>query len=163
MAAAEKYGFKLFISPQGERNIGKRLENPCVLAWYIGDDTSAHQRPEDLAARNSNIKRIDPYRFTCQADAIGSMDASNYFKYIEGTDVFLPEIYPVHEDTPETARNCVAKVVKDMKTFYNDIKRYHEAQVKAGKAPEVKGCWPIIQHFQGWAGNASRRVKSCAL
>ncbi len=150
IAAAEKYGFKLFISPGNMQNIAKRLENPGVLAWYIGDDTSAHQRPEDLIARNTNIKRIDPYRFTCQADAIGSMDASNYFKYIEGTDVFLPEIYPVHEDTPETARNCVAKVIRDMKVFHSDIKRYHAAQVKAGKTPEVKGCWPIIQHFQGW-------------
>ncbi len=150
IAAAEKYGFKLFIAPGNMHNIAKRLESPSVLAWYIGDDTSAHQRPEELIAKNDNIKRIDPYRFTCQADGIGSMDASNYFKYIEGTDVFLPEIYPVHEDTPETARNCVAKVVRDMKIFHNDIKRYNETQVKAGKTQEVKGCWPIIQHFQGW-------------
>ena len=147
---ADKHGFKLFIRTDGLENLGKRLQYKTVLAWYIGDDTASHQTPTGLLTNHNNIKVIDPWRLTCQADGIGPFQNSRYLPFIHGTDVFLPEIYPVHQDNEKTKSTCVPQVIRDMKTFWNDVKVTNEQRQAAGKPPVVKGCWPIIQHFKGW-------------
>ena len=147
---ADKYGFKLFVRTDGLENVGKRLQYKTVLAWYIGDDTATHQTPMDLLTNHQNIKVIDPWRLTCQADSIGSFQNSRFRPFIHGADVFMPEIYPVQADDEKTKSTCVPQVIVDMKTFWNDLRETNKQRARIGKPPVVKGCWPIIQHFKGY-------------
>ena len=147
---ADKHGLKLFIRTDGLENVGRRLQHKTILAWFIGDDTATHQRPMGLLTTQQNIKVIDPWRLTCQADTIGTFDNSRYRPFIHGADVFMPEIYPVQMDNEKTQSTCVPQVIVDMKTFWNDVKETNEQRAKAGLPPVVKGCWPIIQHFKGY-------------
>ncbi len=146
--AAEKYGFKIFVSPCGKlSNIVKWSKSPALLSWYIGDDTADHHTPEGLTDMDRNIKAINPYCLTCQADDIAG---GRYLAFINSTDAFLPEIYPIQKNTARDAQNCVAHVVLSMKTFHRDLKLTNQRRSKEGKPPVVKTCWALVQHFKGW-------------
>ncbi len=141
---AQKYGFKLWTVARfpDERFINTERNHPAILAWYLGDDTSANTTPSELFDRNDAVKALDPTRLTTQADPISSQSQiSNYQDYVRGTDTFLPEIYPVHTKKKNSARDCVPITILDMKRCQIDIK-------KANDGP--KSIWPIIQYFQGW-------------
>ena len=145
LSEAEKHGFMLWMETRlpDSRFAERERHYPHVLAWYLGDDTSGHQMPWELIDYDEATKAVDPNRITCQADGVRSAaEVSAYFDYVEGTDVFLPEIYPLVLDTPEENRECVARVIRDMKRIASDIK---ESGVK-----RPRGIWPIIQYFQGW-------------
>ena len=116
---------------------------PHVLAWYLGDDTSGHQDPWELRDCEEATKAVDPNRITCQADGVrASAEHSAYVDYVDGTDVFMPEIYPMVLGTPEDDRECVARVIRDMKRVAADNAAVHDGR--------PHGVWPIIQYFQGW-------------
>ena len=142
---AQKYGVKTWtgVNVPGT-NFEKTLRNhPAVLAWYVGDDTSMHHSPQRIYDRVDGVMAIDPRRITCQADVINGGDAvSSYRPFVKVTDVFMPEIYPVHEVTPDPFEKCVALTVRDMKRFKTDV-----AEAKDDKPHAV---WPIIQYFKGW-------------
>jgi hypothetical protein len=145
LAEAQKHGFLLWMATRlpDTRFAERERHYPHVLAWYLGDDTSAHEKPWELLDYDEATKAVDPNRITCQADGVRSAaEVSAYFDYVEGTDVFLPEIYPMVLDTPEENRECVARVIRDMKRIASDIK---ESGVS-----KPRGIWPIIQYFQGW-------------
>jgi hypothetical protein len=113
------------------------------VTWYIGDDTSQHLTPQDLADRDDNIRAVDPVRPTCQADAMRSdADVDNYENYAEFTDGFLAEIYPVHSANPAKDRHCVAATIRDMKRTMRD-----NAKNGGGRRHFA---WPTIQYFKGW-------------
>ena len=145
LAEAQKRGFWLWMETRlpGSRFADKERHYPHVLAWYLGDDTSGHEKPWELADYDEATKAVDPNRITCQADGVRSAaQVSAYRDYVEGTDVFLPEIYPMVLDTPEENRECVARVIRDMKRIASDIKE--------SGVVKPRGIWPIIQYFQGW-------------
>ncbi|MDO5555000.1 MAG: hypothetical protein Q4G68_14685 [Planctomycetia bacterium] len=113
-----------------------------MIAWYLGDDTSYNTTPSELFDRYDAVKAADPTRLTTQADVVGArQEISNYQDYVAGSDNFLPELYPVRGKTPDSDRDCVAKVILDMKRCRSDIEN-----ANAG----VKSIWPIIQYFEGW-------------
>lgn len=146
LEAAKKYGFKLWVSARmPDRNfldVGRW--NPSIIAWYLGDDTSGHQTPQELSDNNAAVKAVDPTRLTCQADPIASdRFVSNYAGYVRGTDVFMPEIYPVRND--ETDKTCVAETIRDMQRVASDVRMF-------GETNRTYACWPIIQYFKGWGG-----------
>ena len=144
LAAALKYDFKLWNAARfpDERFINVERHCPAILAWYLGDDTSANTTPTELFDRDDAVKAVDPTRITTQADGIHSQaQVSNYQDYVLATDNFLPEIYPVRTTKPESARDCVAITICDMKRAASDIRL-------SGGAP--RSVWPIIQYFQGW-------------
>ena len=146
--AARKHGFKLWVHARmPDRNlldVGRY--NPSIIAWYLGDDTSGHQTPQELCDNNAAVKAVDPFRLTCQADPIGSdRIVSRYAAYVRGTDVFMPEIYPVRRDLGDKSDvQCVAETVRDMKRVASDVRMFGEGR--------PHGCWPIIQYFKGWGG-----------
>ena len=145
LSEARKHGFWLWMETRlpDSRFAEKERHYPHVLAWYLGDDTSGHEKPWELMDYDEATKAVDPNRITCQADGVRSAaQVSAYRDYVEGTDVFLPEIYPMVLDTPEENRECVARVIRDMKRIASDIK-------ESGIA-KPRGIWPIIQYFQGW-------------
>jgi len=144
LAAAEKYGFKLWSSARfpDERFVEIERHSPAIIAWYLGDDTSYNTKPSELFDYFDSVKAVDPTRITVQADPINSDQyVSNYFPYVQGTDAFLPEIYPVRDDGPESGFKCVAQTIKDIKRCQSDI-------IAANDGP--KAIWAIIQYFQGW-------------
>lgn len=144
LAAAQKYGFKLWTVARApdERFIKIERNHPAILAWYLGDDTSANTTPSELLDRHELVKAVDPTRLTTQADPVDSRGAiSNYHDYVHGTDTFLPEIYPVHTKKENSARDCVPITIMDMKRCQSDI---------AAAQDGPKSIWPIIQYFQGW-------------
>ncbi len=144
LAAAEKYGFKLWSLPSepDERFVEVERHSPAIIAWYLGDDTSYNTRPEELFDRNESIKAVDPTRLTVQADPVDSgSKTTRYRAYVDGTDAFLPEIYPVREDGDEAGRACVAQTIRDMRRSRED---------SLTSETGVKAIWPIIQYFQGW-------------
>ncbi len=143
--AAQKYGFRLWIPAHtiDERFINVERFHPAILAWYLGDDTSANTTVSELFDRDDAVKALDPTRISTQADPVGSnQEISNYRDYVLGTDNFLPEIYPVRTTEPESGQNCVAVTIRDMKRCRDDIQR------SGSETP--RSIWPIIQYFKGW-------------
>ena len=142
---SEKAGFRIWMEtrlPDGRFADSERYLKH-VLAWYLGDDTSGHEKPWELRDYEEATKAVDPNRITCQADGVRAAAAvSAYQDYVDGTDVFLPEIYPMVLDTLDENRECVARVIRDMKRAHSDIR-----EAKDGRP---HGIWPIIQYFQGW-------------
>ena len=117
--------------------------HPAVIAWYVGDDTAMHHTPSEIYDRVDSIRAVDPTRITVQADVMNSGDAvSSYRAFVKVTDAFLPEIYPVHEPKPVSAELCVARTVRDMKRFREDVAEAGDGAPRA--------VWPIIQYFRGW-------------
>lgn len=148
LAAARKYGFKLWVYARmpDRKLLDEGRHNPSIIAWYLGDDTSGHQSPQELGDNNAAVKAVDPYRLTCQADPIGSdRMVSRYAAYVRGTDVFMPEIYPVRGEVGhKTDKTCVAETVCDMQRVASDVRLFGDGR--------PRGCWPIIQYFKGWGG-----------
>ena len=144
LAAVRRCGLKIFANGGADaRTVDKRRHNPDVIAWYIGDDTSAHYKPWDFLDRGDAMRSVDTTRPTCQADVIhADSPVDNYEDYAAAADIFLPEIYPVMEKTRSTNNVCVAKVISDMKRVARDN------LVKGGG--RVHATWPIIQNFCGW-------------
>ena len=145
-AAAAKYGMRQWTSGQDAGKtknswfVSTGRVDRTVLAWYIGDDTSAKISPGQLLDRDEAVKMLDASRITCQADAVGANAAkSNYQEYVNYADVFMPEIYPVNGHKDEL---FVAEVRRDMERCWADIRNYGD-----GKRP--RGVWPILQCFHG--------------
>ena len=145
--AATRHGFKLFISARGGANtrdpasvlldvVADEAE-PALLAWYLADDTASHIGPEELRRIHQAVRDIDPAHITVQADPVGSPENSRYADYVESTDGFLPELYPIRGDGPDQ----VPLIIRDMKTIAADLKR-------AGTTR--KAIWAIVQVFEGW-------------
>ncbi len=143
LAAAEKYGFKLWSVARkpDERFLTVERHHPAIIAWYLGDDTASNTSPEELDDRNDAVRNTDGTRITTQADPVSSDQiVSNYFDYVRKTDSFLPEIYPIQKEGPDSGNFCVAMTIRDMEKCRSDI-------VQQQAAP--KALWPIIQYFYG--------------
>ena len=149
LECAKKHDIRLWIA--GKKITGRFLDtlcgNPNIIAWYLGDDTSDVMSAEELSSLDSLVKAHDPTRISCQADPVGTTtllnQQSRYANYVTGTDVFMPEIYPVRgNEGDETDGTCVAKTISDMKCFANDVRMYGDGR--------PRGCWAIIQGFKGW-------------
>lgn len=161
LEAAERHGVKVFVRTRPpDRELAERGRyHPAVVAWYIGDDTCDFFTPEQLLANRAAIAQLDPTRITCQADGIGDLDLcadSKYCDYVNATEVFMPEIYPILDtngvrnltgSTDDVAYNsrCVAEVVRTMKRIAADVRQYGDGAPRA--------CWPIIQYFSGWGSS----------
>ena len=149
MDKAHQYGMKLYIASNFGANrmdpkavlqtVLRERNHPALLAWYLADDTASHVTWQELQSLSSAVRAVDPGRITIQADPVGAPDASRYFDFVDATDGFLPEIYPIRG--PE-GKPGVAKVVTDMKTIQKDL------QLK-GNPPRT--IWAIVQYFQGWS------------
>ena len=150
LTAAEKYGFKLYIASRFSANqmdkskvlmdVVKERHHPAILSWYLADDTAGYCSPEDLKELHDAIHAIDKAHLTSQADGVGAPDNSRYRAYVNSTDIFLPEIYPVKRDV--TSEMAVPQVIQDMKTAQADL---------AANGNPAKSIWPIIQYFDGWS------------
>jgi hypothetical protein len=146
--AARKHGFKLWVAGRYMHNdfFEKGRDNPEILSWYIGDDTSINTKPEELLGYHNSLKAVDPARITCQADVIFSnREISNFAPYVNGADVFMPEIYPIlgWEGDPRD-EICVAVTIRDMQGVHREMRDFGD-----GKKRSV---WPIMQWFKGWLG-----------
>ena len=149
LKCARKYDMQIWIAAKRitDRFLNKLCDNPNILAWYLGDDTSDVMSAEELMSLDSLVKAHDPTRISCQADPVGTTtllnQQSRYANYVIGTDVFMPEIYPVRGKVgDETDRTCIAKTISDMKCFASDVRMYGDDR--------PRGCWAIIQGFKGW-------------
>lgn len=143
LAAAEKHGFKLWVGVDGpdERLLDVERRSPAILAWYVGDDTAMYFTPEELRDRSDSLRAVDPTRLSTQADVVSAPEVSSYLLYADGTDAFLPEIYPFRRDEPEWGERSVAATLRDMRICRRDA-------ALAGDGP--KAIWPILQSFKGW-------------
>ena len=142
---AHKYGLRTWTGTRipGTNFVETLRKHPAVLAWYVGDDTAMHYTPQQIYDRVDGVNAIDPRHITCQADVMNSGDAvSSYRPFVKVTDVFMPEIYPVHGIKPDPLEKCVAATIRDMKRFKSDV-----AEAKDEKPHAI---WPIIQYFKGW-------------
>ena len=145
--AAERHGFKVMTFPGASGDfkagmdecIARERGRACHLAWYLADDTSDAEIPVDLRDLHLRCHRLDPTRLTAQADSVGTGTVSKYAPYVDSTDVYLPEIYPVAALKPDGKE--VPKVILDMKMIAADLAAYPGRR---------KSVWPIIQHFKGW-------------
>ena len=151
LSSAKKYDMKLWVrlrEPTGDF-IRKGLACREVLAWYLGDDTSLIQTPEELLGHHCNAKAIDPNRLTAQADWIhGERAVDCYAAYVSGTDVFMPEIYPLRDELgAKMHAGCVAQTIRDMRRCRADIEA---ARARGDDCRHA--LWPILQYFSGWGG-----------
>lgn len=143
---AYSHGLKTWTGSQipGTNFVETLCRHPAVLAWYVGDDTAMHYTPQQIYDRVDGVQAIDSTRITCQADVMNSGDyISSYRPFVKVTDVFMPEIYPVHNVKPEPSDRCVAVTIRDMERFKLDV-----ADAKDDRPHAI---WPIIQYFKGWS------------
>jgi len=146
-ASAHRHGIRLFVASDAGANctdvdpvlwdVVREEGQPALLAWYLADDTASHVGPDELRRVSEAIHDVDPAHITVQADATGAPPRSRYRRYVESTDGFLPELYPIRNDTDQ----CVPRVIADMKTIQADL-------AKAAARP--KTVWAIVQYFHGW-------------
>lgn len=143
---AKQYGFKVFLAARPGANekdvdniigdVVAEMDQPSLLAWYLADDTAGYVSAAELGGIHRTLRAVDPNHLTVQADAVGSPDASRYAEYVDATDVFLPELYPIRSDQSAV----VPRITQDLKTLYADF-------LRAGHKRPV---WAIVQDFQGW-------------
>ena len=146
LPAARKHGIKLFISgPNGANShdmqsllkaISNEKGNHDILSWYIADDTSEYWTSDELSELSDAIKAVDPSRITSQACGANGFDG-----FANGTDAFLPEIYPILEIDSESSDKCVSKVIRDVKHSFERIELEGRPNVSV---------WATLQYFQGW-------------
>ena len=142
-AGAKRHGFRLF--EDAKRVSGDLLDrcrhDPTYIAWYVGDDTAEYNTPQMIRDRDDNLRAVDGTRLTCQADWTESpLVKDRYAPFVGLTDVFMPELYPVHGD--HDSSNCVARVVREM-----EMARRHNERDAGGRTCTI---WPVIQNFKGW-------------
>lgn len=146
-AAAARQGIKLFVASNAGANctdvdsvladVVREEEQPALLAWYLADDTASNVGAEELRTVTDAIHDVDPAHPTVQADAVGGSSPSRYTNYVNATDGFLPELYPIRD----SGARGVPQVIADMNAIRIDLR---EAGTRR------KTVWPIIQYFQGW-------------
>lgn len=146
-AAAQRHGIKLYVASGGGANcmdvssvlwdVAQEEAQPAVVAWYLADDTASHVSYTELRALTEAIHDIDPGHITVQADGVGEPPVSRYSRYANSTDGFLPELYPIRDDTDKG----VPDIIADMTTIRNDL---------AAAGVRGKTIWAIVQYFQGW-------------
>lgn len=146
LGAARKHGMYLWVESRFPSKLFMRKGRytPEIAAWYLGDDTSMHQKPQEVRDSHDAVKAVDPGRLSAQADVISSFaKVSEYQYYVNATDVFMPEIYPVFANKGNSSdRTCVAVTIHKMKRVFEDIAKYGDGQPRA--------VWPILQYFKGW-------------
>ena len=146
--AADDTGMKLYIPcAEGNGNYGfnekyvlAARNRKSLLAWYLADDTCLHVDKRELLWRHTACKRLDPYHLTLHADAAGGECGHRFGAYLDCTDVFAPEVYPVQQKKP-TGR--------EVRDAYASARVVRDTMVAAGHPR--KASWPIIQYFDGWA------------
>ena len=146
-AAAARHGIKLYVASDAGANctsvdavlwdVAREEGQPALLAWYLADDTASHVGHEELRAVTEAIHDIDPAHPTVQADGVGGPETSRYAAYTGATDGFLPELYPIRDDS----NKGVPRIIQGMKTVQADLARAGTRQ---------KTVWAIVQYFQGW-------------
>ena len=160
--AAERNNFHVFMTA-GFDQMGANTQNlraiaegvatlrdiKSILMWYIGDDTSTQNTPHGLSNKTDTVKAVDPGRITIQADVIGSALDSHYLPFVNSTDCFHIEIYPVHKGnhSKQEHEDCVFRAIADVDCAIDDVR-------KAATSP--KNIVGIIQYFasktpnEGW-------------
>lgn len=141
LKAAADNGMYMFTKPRMPDDwlFADSREQPAIIAWYLGDDTSEHCTPMELKDRMDAMKAADGTRLTCQADGNGAgPKASGFYDYAPATDVFLMEIYPIRGNDAD--RHAAALVAKNTKRAKSD----------AAAHGWRNSLWPILQYFQGW-------------
>ena len=151
-AAAERQGFRIQLCPglvtTGAntsdilglaKGVAALRDCKAVLLWDMGDDTSTYNTPENMRNKHDAIRAVDPDRATVQADLVGDFSVPRYKPYVNATEVFKPEIYPVHSQNSEASHaNCVFRAIADM-----DLIAANKREVATGP----RGALPIIQYF----------------
>ncbi len=146
-AAAQRHGIKLYVASDAGANcmdvdtvlwdVAREEGQPTLLAWYLADDTASHVGHEELRTVSEAIGDIDPAHITVQADGVGGPPVSRYADYVNSTDGFLPELYPIRDDSDQG----VPRIIADMKTIQADLESAGTRQ---------RTIWAIVQYFQGW-------------
>ena len=141
-AAIRKYGLMHWISSSPwHKGFETERHDPSILAWYLADDTSRNTSPAELFDRVEAVKAFDPTKLTTHAEHVGGSEISITRPYVDKIDGLMAEIYPIRQNTPQVASNCVARVISDMLRHHADVR-------EEGVSPRF--IWPIIQYFQGW-------------
>ena len=137
--AAAKAGLKVINRPRmpEDREFESYRSRPEILAWYLGDDTSGHCTPMVLRDRMDAMKGADGRRLTCQADGTSSV----YRDYAAGTDIFIPEIYPIRGGDAQNVRDGMARVS-------NNLRLARKSAREAGLT--TRSVWALMQQFKGW-------------
>lgn len=145
--AAARHGIKLYVASDAGANctevdtvlwdVIREEHQPALLAWYLADDTAGHVGHADLRTLSEAIHDVDPAHPTVQADAVGAPPVSRYTQYVASTDGFLPELYPIRDNSDRG----VPRIIADMKTVQTDLEK---------ASTRRKTVWAIIQYFQGW-------------
>jgi len=149
VSACEREGIKVKLGPGPCNSSKKRLEiigrtvfagrsRPSTFSWCIGDDTSRHRMPEDVAMDNELIHAVDPDAITDHADA--SDISGPLARFAPCTDIFCGENYPIRSEQPEP--NELPKVQRAILVAYGDLR------MGGARTPCVI---PILQAFSGWS------------
>ena len=147
ISACEREGIKVKLEPGPRKGAGRDAiirktvfagrSSPAVFSWCIGDDTSQHRMPEELARDYEMIRAVDPDAIADHADA--SNVSGPLARFAPWTDMFLAEVYPIRNETPQPEE--LAKLQKAIGIAYGDLR------MGGAPAPCVV---PIVQAFCGW-------------
>lgn len=90
MKVAAKHGIYCMISAGGEASIKAALEQPNLVAFFLGDDLASAQL-ERARTKHALVRRLDP-QIPCTGDIIGA-----HRKYAEFIEMYAPYRYPLPE------------------------------------------------------------------
>ena len=149
VASCEREGIKVNLGPGPCNSSKKRLKiigrtvfegrsKPSTFSWCIGDDTSRHRMPDDVAIDNELIHAVDPDALTDHADA--SDISGPLARFASYTDFFCGENYPIRSASPEEVE--LPKVQRAIRVGYGDLRM-------GGAA--IPCVIPILQAFSGWS------------
>jgi len=146
LAAAARNDLHVFIAGHTRANnkeprdmvvdVATGEELPQLLAWYLADDAAFNIAPSDLARVRHAVHEIDPSHLTMQADSV-NLEKNSYAPFVNCTDGFIPEIYPIRERKPTELPHATA-VMK------NIFAAFQHAGVQR------KPLWACLQDYHGW-------------
>lgn len=147
VSVCDREGVKVFFEPGPRggngrdaairRAIMEGRSHPSILGWCIGDDTSDHRIPEELARDWELIAAVDPASIAGHADAC---DVSGPLaRFARWTGMFVGEMYPIRNEQPEPEE--LAKIQRSVDVAYGDL--------RFGGAP-APCVLPLVQSFRGW-------------
>ena len=119
-----------------------------LIIWYIGDDTYTYNTVEKMRIKYDTVMAVDPDRIINQADVTGDMAFSKYKPFVNTSDIFSPEIYPVNKRA-NSHDECVYTAIAA-----HDVINANNRECANGP----KGIVAILQYFaskeiegNGWA------------
>lgn len=150
LSAADRFGLKAVVEPAARNVCSPRdvlqtayalRSHKSLLSWYLGDDSATHQSAFHLRQVDAYVKAVDNGHISSHSDSVvwGDKTLSRTTRFVGGTDVFIPQLYPAMKAVPTE---------RDVPEISRDLSIYKKELAAAGNP--LTSIWPVLQAFKGY-------------